>query len=165
VIVVADSSPLIALAEVGSLHLLATVYPKIHLPTEVYNEVVIAGAGLPASSEVAHAPWIEVTPVRDGKALLAEMSKTGLGPGEVGVVLLAKELRASVVLIDERKARRYAQSLGLITVGCIGILEMLHRKRLIADLRAAYQQLLVVDFRIDLGTLNASLLKFGLKPL
>jgi predicted nucleic acid-binding protein len=70
-----------------------------------------------------------------------------------------------VVLIDERKARRYAQSLGLITVGCIGILEMLHRKRLIADLRAAYQQLLAVDFRIDLGTLNASLLKFGLKPL
>jgi len=42
---------------------------------------------------------------------------------------------------------------------------MLHRKGLIADLRAAYQQLLAADFRIDLGTLNGSLLKVGLKPL
>jgi predicted nucleic acid-binding protein len=165
VIVVSDSSPLIALAEIGSLHLLSAVYPKIHLPTEVYNEVVIAGAGLPASSEVAHAQWLEVTPLRDEEALQTEMRKTGLGPGEVGAVLLAKELGAPLVLIDERKARRYAQSLGLITVGCIGILEMLHRKGLIADLRTAYEQLLAVDFRIDLGTLNASLLKFGLKPL
>jgi predicted nucleic acid-binding protein len=34
------------------------------------------------------------------------MTKTGLGPGEVGVVLLAQELGAPVVLIDERKALR-----------------------------------------------------------
>lgn len=68
--------------------------------------MVIAGAGLPASREAANAPWIEVTPVRDGDALRAKMTKTGLGPGEVGVVLLAQELGAPVVLIDERKALR-----------------------------------------------------------
>jgi predicted nucleic acid-binding protein len=152
VIVVSDSSPLIALAEVGSFHLLSALYPKVYLPSEVYNEVVIAGTGLPAAREVSQAPWIEVMAVKDGAALQSEMKRSGLGPGEVGVVHLARELGALVVMIDDRKARRYAQSFGLIAVGCIGILEALHHKGLIVDLRAIYQHLLAVDFRIDLGT-------------
>jgi len=33
------------------------------ISTEVYNEVVIAGAGLPGATQVAQADWIEVRPV------------------------------------------------------------------------------------------------------
>jgi predicted nucleic acid-binding protein len=62
-----------------------------------------------------------------GSALLGrEMERTGLAAGEVSTVLLAKELEADLVLIDENKARRYAVSEGLLVVtGCIGILESL----------------------------------------
>jgi predicted nucleic acid-binding protein len=47
VIVVADSSPLIILAKLSVFALLPKLYPRISIATEVYTEVVVAGAGLP----------------------------------------------------------------------------------------------------------------------
>ncbi len=79
---------------------------------------------------------------------------------------LAKELHAEVILIDEAKARRYASESGtFILFGCVGILEMLCQKQLIADLRETYRVLVDQDFRIDPKILENSLKKFGLKPL
>jgi predicted nucleic acid-binding protein len=40
--------------------------------------------------------------------------------------MLAEELSADLVLIDEWRARRYAQKRGLSVIGCIGILENLY---------------------------------------
>ena len=164
-IVVSDSSPLIALARVDSLDLLSELYPLVQIPTEVYNEVVIEGAGLPGALQVAGAAWIQVTPVRNTEKLRSAIGDTGFGRGEVAVVHLAQELGAQVVLMDERRARRYAEDAGLITFGCIGILEMLYRKGVVTDLRQLYERLLAQDFRIDAKTLEATLGKFGLKPI
>ena len=105
-IVISDSSPLITL---------------VHIPTKVYNEVVIGGSGLAGAIQVANAPWIQVIPVRDTVGLNAAMEKTGLGPGEVAAVQLARELNAQVVLMDEWRGRRYAEEADLIVFGCIGI--------------------------------------------
>ena len=59
-IVVSNASPLIILARVGQLQLLAEFYGRILIPTQVHEEVVIAGRGLPGSREVSDASWIEV---------------------------------------------------------------------------------------------------------
>jgi predicted nucleic acid-binding protein len=57
-IVVSDASPLIILARVRQLNLLAEFY--IRIPQEVHSEVVVAGRGLPGSDEVSRADWIGV---------------------------------------------------------------------------------------------------------
>jgi hypothetical protein len=55
VIVVADSTPLIILAKLCLLDLLPRLYTKIYVSREVYEEVVVAGAGLPGAAAVASA--------------------------------------------------------------------------------------------------------------
>ncbi len=52
---------------------------------------------------------IDVRPVQDRERLAASTLMTGLGADELRAIALA-ELSADLVLIDERKARRYAQS-------------------------------------------------------
>ena len=68
------------------------------------------------------------------------MNKTGLGTGELSAIILAKELGADLLLMDEWKAGRYATAEGLAVQGCI--LETLYRKAILPDLRSAYIRLL-----------------------
>ena len=140
--VVSNASPLITLARLGHLDLLRKLYDAVYISTEVYNEVVIAGAGMPGAAAVAKADWIHVTPVGNTEDLAKTMVKIGLGAGEVSAVFLAKELRADITLMDEWKGRRFAVEEGLTVVGCIGLLEELHRRGEIKDLRGNYQELL-----------------------
>jgi predicted nucleic acid-binding protein len=55
VIVVSNSSPLIALARIGWLNLLASSYKRVLIPAEVHHEVTVAGHGLPGAEEVGKA--------------------------------------------------------------------------------------------------------------
>ncbi len=57
-IVVSDSSPLITLARAQHLELLRAFYGQVAIPREVYDEVTVAGAGLPGAKEVRRASWI-----------------------------------------------------------------------------------------------------------
>ncbi len=163
--VVSNASPLITLARIGRLDSLPKLYSTVSIPAEVYNEVVIAGAGMPGAAAVAKADWIRVSMVQDTKGLAYAISKTGLGAGEIGAVLLAKELSADLILMDESKGRKLAIDEGLTVVGCIAILEELCRRGDIRDLRGVYRELLLQKIRVDLGTLQSSLKQFGLASL
>jgi uncharacterized protein len=101
---VADSSPLISLARIGHFDLLPKLFERVLISTEVYNEVVVVGAGMPGANQVSHASWIDVVPVRNAAALSLALKETGLGAGELSAVLLARELGADLVLLDECKA-------------------------------------------------------------
>ena len=59
-IVVSDTSPIINLAAIGELGLLPKLYNSIILPTAVFDEITITGAGLPSDAEIRNADWVEV---------------------------------------------------------------------------------------------------------
>ena len=119
-IVVSDSSPLIALARIGRLNLLAELYGRILIPAEVHHEVTIAGRGLPGAEEVRRAGWIELAkPDHDADSALVQACE-GLGAGERATILLAKTLPSDLVLLDEWKARRVAHRAGFSVLGCLG---------------------------------------------
>lgn len=164
-IVVSNSSPLIALARIGRLSLLASLYERILIPNEVQQEVTIAGRGLPGADEVRSARWIEVVP----RSLPSEISLAtacqDLGAGERGAILLAKNLSADLILLDESKARRIAGKAGLAMIGCLGVLEAALRKGLVSDLRQAYIDLLQHGIRFDIKLLQDSLARLGLPKL
>jgi predicted nucleic acid-binding protein len=104
-------------------------------------------------------------PCKTLAGLAAAIAKIGLGAGELSSVVLAKELSADLVLIDDRRARRYAREEGLPIIGCVGILEDLYEQGDLSDLRGAYRELIQHKTRIDLQTLQHSLAKFKLLPL
>lgn len=89
VTVVSNTSPLIGLAWIGHLDSLHRLYGMIHISTEVYDEVVIAGGGTPGAAAVANADWIRVSTVQDAEGLTKAVSNTKLGSGEVSTIFLA----------------------------------------------------------------------------
>lgn len=137
-IVVSDSSPLIALARIRKLELLAALFERIVIPAEVHGEVIIEGRGLPGAEEVSSAAWIEVAPPCVAPQQAIWKACDGLGAGERGAIVLAKSLQADLTLIDERKGRQVAAEVGLSVAGCIGVLESGARRGLVPDLRGAY---------------------------
>jgi predicted nucleic acid-binding protein len=163
--VVADATPLIVLAKIGLLDLLPKLHPLVHISTEVYDEVVVAGHGLPGASQVAQAKWIEVKPMQRSSDLSEAQSRFGLGLGELSTILLAKEIGARMVLIDETRGRRLAKEEGLDVLGTVGILESLFKRRELDDLRAAFEKLLFHQVHLDRDLLNRRLHLFGLTPL
>lgn len=163
--VVADSSPLIVLAKIGCLNLLPKLYSPVYLSEQVYAEVVVTGAGLPGASQIAKAEWIEVKQIEKAGGLAAARARFGIGLGELATIILAKEIGAPIVLMDELKGRRVAKSEGLEVRGTIGILENFFQKGEIADLREAFEQLLKAKAYLDRDLLNRRLAVFGLQPL
>ena len=164
-IVVSNSSPLIALSRIGRLEILASFYGRILVPAEVHREVTVDGRGLPGAEEVRKAVWFEVTPRASSTDPLLERACQGLGAGESGAILLAKNLPADLVLLDEWKARRIAREAGLAITGCLGVLEAGARRGLVPDLRQVYIDLLRQGIRFDLGLLQNSLARLGLPKL
>jgi len=165
VIVVSNSSPLVALARIGRLDLLFSLYKRILIPVEVQHEVTVAGGGLPGAEEVRNAGWIEVVSQESLADPALEQACQDLGAGERSAILLAQSLPADLILLDEWKARRVARDAGLAMAGCLGVLEAAARKGLVSDLRQAYIDLLRQGIRFDIKLLQDSLTRFGLPKL
>lgn len=164
-IVVSNSTALITLAKVGYFDLLQKLFIEIIISEEVWNEVVVRGDGLAGSSETSQAGWIKVSSVANSVLIKEWRDAYNLGAGELSTILLARELTASVALIDERRARRLAAKEGVAVSGSIAVPESGYRKKYVSNLRATYQRLLAANIWIDKKKLNQSLASFGLSPL
>jgi len=126
VIVVSNTSAIINLAAVGRLDLLRALYDRIAIPQAVYHEIAIMGAGQPGSTEVQTLNWIETKQVAN-RALVTSL-RMELEAGEAEAIVLAIELRAALLLMDERRGRIVASRLGLKFIGLLGVLiEAKHR--------------------------------------
>ena len=163
--VVADSSPLVVLAKLGCFELLKRLFPHVYITAEVHQEVVIAGTSLPGSSEVSKAEWIEVKAMKNPAEVYSAQRKYGLGPGEMSTILLAKELGANPVLLDDYRARKVAKAEGHGVMGSVGLLETFYLRRYLTDLRSVFQELVARNVYIDKRLLDRRLRALGLPPL
>lgn len=119
-IVVSDATPLIALAKIGRLALLQDLFGTIWVPDAVYAEVTFRVPNRPGADEVRQASWISVMSVLD--SVKADYLRLDLDRGEAEVLVLAAEMAADWVLLDEAKARLAADLLGLQYIGTVGLL-------------------------------------------
>ena len=98
-IIVSNAGPLIALARISRLDLLQSLYNQLHIPPAVHEEIVELGHGRAGSVEVGSAEWIEVVNVSDQTAV--NLLREQLDAGESQAIVLAIELHADLMLIDE----------------------------------------------------------------
>lgn len=120
-LVVADAGPLTALARIDQIDLLPTLHGRVHVPEDVWHEVVVCGAGLPGSSLLSAASWVDRGAPLEGDPVLRALDGL-LDPGEAAAITTAVGRQADLLLIDERKGRRIARSLGLTVKGTLGVL-------------------------------------------
>lgn len=118
--VVANATPLIALGLLDRLDLLRQMFDEVFVPTTVYEEVAVAGAGRPGAAAIAQANWLQMMSPQAAPTI--EPMLLGLDAGEMDVLLLAREQRPDWVIIDERLGRSVARAMGLPVKGTLGIL-------------------------------------------
>ena len=133
--VAADSFPLVILAKLGCFDLLHRFYSRIYISPAVHNEVVVVGAGLPRAAEVANAAWSDVKPLRNQAELLTAQEAYPLGLGEISTILLAKEIPADEIPLDDYNAGKLARAEGFHVRGSFGLLEAFYRRGELTDLR------------------------------
>ena len=152
-IVVADTSPINYLVLIGEIDLLPQIFRKVLVPEAVWRELAASGSPQVVKDWIATGPaWVNV------ESPTAIDATIRLGKGEVEAISLAKERKAELVLIDDRKARRAAIDRGLEVAGTINILEIAARRGLI-DLSIAFKNLQRTNFRIAPRLLNEILLR------
>lgn len=136
-IVVADTSPLNYLLQIGCEAVLPSLYQRVLIPRSVLEELAHPDAPNVVSGWLKSMPgWIEVRQtVGSPDAALAD-----LDPGERQAIQLAQEEQADVLLIDERRGRLEAKRRGLATTGTLGVLLAAAQKGLI-DAVEAYRRL------------------------
>ena len=162
--VVTNSSPLVILSKIDCFDVLKELFSHLYISVEVHEEVVVAGAGLPGAAEVAEADWIEVKRLRNQADLVAAQQKYALGLGELSTILLAKQVQADAVLLDDYRARKLARAEGLQVRGSLGLLEISYVRGYITDLRDVFRRLLSHCYS-DKRLLDVRLESLGLPAL
>ena len=132
-IVVADAGPLIALARVEQLSLLAALYGQVVMPESVLRELRLEsnrpGARLLSDGFARGVLRTHPLPA-DCEADLARLRRV-LDAGEAAAILLAQALACRFLLIDERRGRAMARRQGIPVVGVAGVLLAAKRRGLL----------------------------------
>ena len=101
-------------------------------------------------------PWLEIrTPVGVPDAAL-----TDLDGGERDAIMLATELRADQLIVDDRAGRRAAEGRGIPTIGTLGVLREAAALGQL-DIRSAIQRLQTTNFYVSPEVLTALLKDFS----
>nr|WP_196601569.1 DUF3368 domain-containing protein [Gloeocapsopsis dulcis] len=133
------------------MDLLRQLYAVIIIPTAVYNEMVNLDKIVPGAAEVQTLPWIQAQTVTDAQRVKdAQTSQSNIDLGEAEAIILALELNANLLLMDERRGRVLAVDLGLNVAGLLGVLLQAKRNGLISIVKPLMDQLIKqVDFRVS----------------
>lgn len=120
-IIVSDTAPLRYLAVLGGLDWLPALFGEVVCPPEVLAECLHERASAPLRAWAASPPaWLRIHPVSEAARVLP--IQVHLDLGETAALCLARELHADLLLLDERRGRAVAASLGLAVTGTLGIL-------------------------------------------
>jgi len=142
VIVVSNTSPLNYLILIDRVGILPTLFQTVVAPETVARELAHERAPDPVRAWIANpTAWLDILSPK------APDSGIALGVGERDAICLALELSATLLLLDDKAARRVAKERGLRVAGTPGILELASRNALV-NLPSAVAALERTSYRI-----------------
>ena len=141
---VTNTSPLHYLILIGQVELLPRLYEQVIIPRAVIDELQHPSTPIRVRTWVgALPPWCEIQ--QPHQAIPGELVR--LGAGERDAILVAEELRADILLLDDDAGRKAAQRRGLRRTGTLGILGTAGARGLV-DFPAVIAQLHATSFRM-----------------
>ena len=132
-IIVSNAGPIIALSQIDKLHLLPALFGMIVIPHAVRSELI------QCRTQVDAASWIEVHTV--GDTFNADVLRERLDPGESAAIALAIQINADLLLIDEARGRRVADSRQLKYSGTLGLIVEAKKRGLVASVAPILEDL------------------------
>jgi predicted nucleic acid-binding protein len=152
--IISNTTPILSLLKIDKLDILKDLYGIVIIPFAVYQEIE-EGKEKPYYQDLTSLDWIEIRNIKnpDSKEYLID-----LDDGEAEVIVLAKEINADLVILDEIMGRRYAKRFEINLTGTIGILLKAKEKGLVTSIKKLISEL------VEKGTwLNPKLISIALK--
>ena len=141
-LVIADTTPLRYLVVLGQVDLLPTLFGQVIIPLAVAGELQHPKAPAAVRAWIASPPpWLDMRP----SSLLPDAVLLRLDPGEREAILLAQELQADLVLVDDQDARAEATRRALTAMGTLRVFELAAEQGLV-DLPTVLTQLRAARF-------------------
>lgn len=138
--IVINASPLITLFRSGQADLLPRLFGHIVVPEAVWNEVVTDEQDA-RNDSAARLLGAQSWPVRCEVAVSPRVATWQLGAGETAVLSHALTHPPLRAVIDDRDARRCAQTLGIPMLGTGGLLVLAKRRGLLGSVGEAIAKL------------------------
>ena len=142
-LVVADTSPINYLLLIEHIDILPALFERVILPAMVKDELTHPKAPNVVRSWIAKPPaWIEICQTATSTN---DASLKRLDAGESAAIILAMEIHADLLLMDDREGVITAQRKGLKVVGTLGLLSLAAQYKLL-KLPEAFERLKKTNF-------------------
>jgi predicted nucleic acid-binding protein len=135
--VVSDTTPIISLLKILRLDILRELYSEVSIPTAVFQEIE-AGKNKTYYQDLSRLSWIHIVEIHDKSALKYFLD---LDAGESEAILLASQMEAGLLIMDEKLGRFHAKHVGLRVTGTIGVLIKAKKQGLIKTLKPLLNEL------------------------
>jgi len=156
-IVVADTFPINYLILIQEIAVLPKIYGRVVVPQTVREELGRVSAPKLVRSWMDHLPvWLEVR----SPSIAPDSSLAKLDAGEHDAIVLAAELHADQLIVDEREGRREAERRGIPVIGTLGGLREAAILKLL-DIRVAVERLQATSFFVAPEVLTSLLKDFS----
>jgi predicted nucleic acid-binding protein len=134
--IISDTSCFILLSKIGELDLLQKLYGEIFTTSVIVEEF---GEELPN--------WVKIQDSTDKFRL--QILEIQIDKGESSAIALALEIPESTLILDDIKARKIAQGLGLNFTGTIGIIIKAKLQNIIPSIEPIIEKIKQTNFRIS----------------
>lgn len=135
-VVILDASCLIILAKIERLDLLKKVYGSALTSHEVAQEF---GENLPN--------WVTIKQIEDKQK--QQILELHIDKGEASVIALALETEKSLVVLDDYKARKTAEKLGVSYTGTLGVIIKAKKMGIIELVKPLLDLIRPTNFRLS----------------
>lgn len=135
-----DTSPISNLIDLDHVWLLPRLFQEVVIPTKVAYELGQNQGFQTKWQVVQSSDWLVIRSPNEAFLPLPTTEKP-LDPGETEAIALALELKADLLLIDERAGFKVAQSLNIRTLGVLGMLVEAKRTHLVPSVKPLLDQL------------------------
>lgn len=147
-VILSDTSCLILLHKIGSLHLLNKLFGKITITKEVGEEFNMK---LP--------DWFEIG--QPENKMYQKILEASLDKGEASAIALAIEHKDCLLIIDELKGRKYAELLGLKITGTLGVLIDAKLSGHLKSIQPLLEKIKTINFKLTSDLERKALEKSG----
>lgn len=154
-VIVSDTSCIGYLIQINLLNLLQIIYGEIIIPDAVNEEILQLKNRGHNLSEFKNANWIKR--YRANNLSNVDDYKYVLDKGELEAISIAIELKADLLIIDERLGRVVATNMGFDITGLVGILVIAKNKNLITSIKDALDKVILLGCRINEKLYNIAL--------
>ncbi|MEO1216517.1 MAG: DUF3368 domain-containing protein [Bacteroidota bacterium] len=131
-VVISDTSVISNFLHLGQLHILQKLYRQVYIPQAVYEEINQLSQDLDYIPPFQHADWVSVKSPSDSDQVVRLLDV--LDRGEAEAIVLALEMEADFLLVDELLGRQEARKQGISIVGTLGILLKAKEEKIIEEI-------------------------------